>query len=1499
MKHNHHIHSLAVAVPLAVVLFFSCVRESPTVNPADITTGGGSVTTGYYYPEVVNVYPANGTNGNPTNTKYVIVSNIPINTTTLSSNISISSSSLGGLTEGVHYIIGTGPAPVTIVTIEFTGVMNPIPDNDTISVSIGSGIRDIAQNVTLNNPGVRTFSVGTTADTTAPATVGGSNTPTGGGISRTAPGISIQFSETIDVSTLNASTFYLETGGTNKVPATISYVHPTATLTPTETLAKNTLYTVHVTTGVKDLSGNALPAEVTWNFTTVNTEIDPVPGAPTITSALSVDAVTTTTAQLSWATSEATNYTLIWGRKNDASGNTEQDLLAFTSLHTIILTPLTAKKRYYAQLSAYNDIAGNSGVASSVLEFNALTGEMPSTLAGGANNQHSAKAIPNKWDAGVFVFWTDESSGNKYLYAQRFDNTPATKWGAGGKTLANNAGTNYYYLGATEDEVGGFIVLYSIGGNGIYAKRFDSDGTIVNWGTNSDDTTKTGITIDAAGTNPSAVPVYVNTVTEIASGQTEMASEELPNYFYDDDNALTGFTDAVDIVVNTTDHTGTTIKNLLQDFDYIVGQSALRVTAGKNYAIGSGTSIQNDTAWSYTTYKSTNYTSGGTFVYSSQSFPAPGNPPWTTWLGIGDIISDGTGFGLITSTSTITISPGTVTSGTATSSPGNHLVKAGRTWKTSPAVTTDDIAFNQTDDIYQRITLVEDEDLTLAGNASFNAGDTFYIYQKTQVGADETHEGFHLVDATASFVTTDGVQTGDIVYNITDNVYTTVSATSNTVLALSSDGQFNNGDEYFIVANTITSGTSEASGSNDTLLDTSKDFVTLGVQTGDLVRNNTDNLSSTVKTVNVTSLVLDSAVGFDNAGDGYTVYKQRSYGTATNNSNHLYDSQWNFSGVNVGDIVYNETDDLFRRVTAVSNNDLTLSGDIQLASGKTYRIFSLTQIDTGTADGTANNYLFDTSANFVGSGVSPGHLAYNSTDTTYAVVDAVEATALTLKSAASFDTGDSYIIYDDYFQSPAHPLNQFYRFTIDFAIGITGTTPYTIYNTLLTGTADSLPANPLYDSLADFTSSGVVAGDIVISFEDVFNKNITSVAAGGVKKHSLDLSDDIFDVGTADNNEDYEIIRFALANTNATHVIQAGVADGGGAGSLVDNAPNDFTAKVQVGDVVYNFTTNAYAMVRAVAATTLTLSHNSISFANGDYYLIYRHRGVLYVWQNGTNIQGKILNIEGGAAPVTLKAEWTIATGTNPTAIPDGMGSALVIYNNTATPSQVVIRKLDGTGTSLWGPVEIDTQIASAETIQIVQSDNAGGLVVLYSIAGALRVQRIDTSGARQWGANGQAIGNPTAPSQVDMAYAGGNDVIVVANIGGNIWCCRVGTTNWAGYYISSATGTQQNPKIFLNGADTIISWEDDRFASFSGRGIFGMKINAATGARDITWYADTSSTDLNGVAFVLNDFNEYWGNILLVPYNNGAGALLFWEDYRTAGEGINLLYDDVTTFGP
>jgi hypothetical protein len=71
--------------------------------------------------------------------------------------------------------------------------------------------------------------------------------------------------------TVSAATFTLTVPGTTSVTGTVSYAGSTATFTPSSALALNTVYTATITTGALDPSGNALPANFVWSFTTSTT----------------------------------------------------------------------------------------------------------------------------------------------------------------------------------------------------------------------------------------------------------------------------------------------------------------------------------------------------------------------------------------------------------------------------------------------------------------------------------------------------------------------------------------------------------------------------------------------------------------------------------------------------------------------------------------------------------------------------------------------------------------------------------------------------------------------------------------------------------------------------------------------------------------------------------------------------------------------------------------------------------------------------------------------------------------------------------------------------------------------------------------------------------------------------------------------------------------------------------------------------------------------------
>ncbi|MEK6749063.1 MAG: ice-binding family protein [Pseudomonadota bacterium] len=115
---------------------------------------------------------------------------------------------------------------------------------------------------TVTQPG---SSVVTADDTTAPTV--GSTVPATGATGVAMDGnITVTFSEPMNATTINATTFTLTTAAT-LVPSAVTYAGNVATLNPNSSLAANTVYTATITDGALDLSGNAL-AVTTWSFTT-------------------------------------------------------------------------------------------------------------------------------------------------------------------------------------------------------------------------------------------------------------------------------------------------------------------------------------------------------------------------------------------------------------------------------------------------------------------------------------------------------------------------------------------------------------------------------------------------------------------------------------------------------------------------------------------------------------------------------------------------------------------------------------------------------------------------------------------------------------------------------------------------------------------------------------------------------------------------------------------------------------------------------------------------------------------------------------------------------------------------------------------------------------------------------------------------------------------------------------------------------------------------------
>jgi outer membrane beta-barrel protein len=101
---------------------------------------------------------------------------------------------------------------------------------------------------------------------------------------------SVAFNEEMDQASLTSATFTLKQG-TTPVSGSVTSTDSTATFTPAHFFEKDKTYTATVTTGAKDLSGNALANNYQWGFTT---SLPADTTAPTVTFTSPVKGATAT-----------------------------------------------------------------------------------------------------------------------------------------------------------------------------------------------------------------------------------------------------------------------------------------------------------------------------------------------------------------------------------------------------------------------------------------------------------------------------------------------------------------------------------------------------------------------------------------------------------------------------------------------------------------------------------------------------------------------------------------------------------------------------------------------------------------------------------------------------------------------------------------------------------------------------------------------------------------------------------------------------------------------------------------------------------------------------------------------------------------------------------------------------------------------------------------------------------------------------------------------------
>ncbi|MGH9421325.1 MAG: Ig-like domain-containing protein, partial [Thermoanaerobaculia bacterium] len=233
------------------------------------------------------------------------------------------------------------------------------------TLTVAASVKDVAGNQ-MGTPFSMSF---TTGDTVAPTVVSVNPVNFATGVS---PGTTVQvvFSEPMTESTITPSTVFLTNTSTIAVvPATVTYnaATNTATLTPSASLAGSTAFTVTVTTGAKDASGNALATAFTSVFTTAVVDSTP----PTVSSVSpannATNVPTNTTVQVTFSeamdssTITNTNVTL---KLTSTSTPVAAAVVYNTATKVATLTPSSALANgtgYTVTVSTgVKDVAGNA-----------------------------------------------------------------------------------------------------------------------------------------------------------------------------------------------------------------------------------------------------------------------------------------------------------------------------------------------------------------------------------------------------------------------------------------------------------------------------------------------------------------------------------------------------------------------------------------------------------------------------------------------------------------------------------------------------------------------------------------------------------------------------------------------------------------------------------------------------------------------------------------------------------------------------------------------------------------------------------------------------------------------------------------------------------------------------------------------------------------------------------------------------------------------------------
>jgi len=294
------------------------------------------------------------------------------------------------------------------------------------------------------------------------------------------------------------------------------------------------------------------------------------------------------------------------------------------------------------------------------------------------------------------------------------------------------------------------------------------------------------------------------------------------------------------------------------------------------------------------------------------------------------------------------------------------------------------------------------------------------------------------------------------------------------------------------------------------------------------------------------------------------------------------------------------------------------------------------------------------------------------------------------------------------------------------------------------------------------------------------------------------------------------------------------------------------------------------------------LNPQILSNGNGSFY---------FSWDDAFGVELVKVTASGGVtwSVVADSSGWAAFTMC---IVTDGAGGIILAWTDNRNSlagdgADIYAQRVDASGNVSWGPGGVVVSAATnlQESPQIVADGSGGAIVAWEDFRGGSQqkgyTQKLNSSGAAQWTANGVALCSSTeSQNDVYIASDGAGGAIFCWEesrpSSNNIYSQRInsaGQLQWGatGMAVSTNKSPHADPRIAAdgNGGATIV-WDDNRNTGIN-IDIYAQRMNASGQAQ---WTAD-------GIAISSAANNQERPFVVSQP---NQAAVLVWSDYRANG---------------